>query len=40
MVKDPRDSRRKNEFITVRRILIDIYNRDNEMRKEVYREVL
>ena len=40
MVKDPRDRRRKNELITGCHILIDIYDRDNEMSGEVNREVL
>ena len=40
MVKDPHDSRRKNELITGRHIPIDIYDRDNEMSGEVNREVL
>ena len=32
MVKNPRDSRRKNELITGRRILIDIYKEEYEVR--------
>ena len=36
MVKDLCDSRRKKEFITGCYIPIDIYDRDNEMRGEVY----
>ena len=40
MVKDPRDSRKKNELITSCRIPIDIYDRDNEMRGEVNGKVL
>ena len=40
MVKDLRDSWRKNELITGHYIVIDIYDWDNEMRKEVYKEGL
>ena len=40
MVKDPRDSRRKNELIMSHCIPIDIYDRDNEMSGKVYGEVL
>ena len=40
MANDLRDSRRKNEIITGRRIPINIYDRKNEMRRKVYREVL
>ena len=40
MRQDPCDSQRKNESIMGRHIPIDIYDRDNEMRREVYREVL
>ena len=37
--QDPHDSQRKNKLITGRRILIDTYDKDNEMGREVYREV-
>ena len=40
MVKKPHDSRRKNELITSRRILIDIYKGEYEVRREVDRDVL
>ena len=40
MAKDPRDCRRKNELITSRRIPIDIYKGQNEVRNEVNRNVL
>ena len=40
MMKHPCDSRRKNELIMGCHISIDIYDRDNEMRREVYKEVL
>ena len=40
MEKDPRDSQRKIELIMGRCILIDIYDRDNEMRWKVYRKIL
>ena len=39
MAKDPRDSQRKDELITGRRILIEIKDRSDEVRKEVYRKV-
>ena len=39
MVK-PRDSGRKNEFITSRRIPIYIYEGQNKIRREVNRNVL
>ena len=40
MVKDSRDNRRKNELITGRHILIDIYKGKNEERREVDRNIL
>ena len=40
MAKDPRDSRKKNELIIGRRIPIDIYDRDNEMKGKVYEKIL
>ena len=40
MVNDPRDSRRENKLITDRRIPIDIYKKENEVRKKVYSKVL
>ena len=33
MANDPRDSRKKDKFITGRRVLIDIYKGENEVRK-------
>ena len=36
MVKDPHDSRRKDELITGHCILIDIKDRSDEVRGEVY----
>ena len=40
MAKDPCDSRRKDEFITSHRILIDIKDRSDEVRGEVYEKIL
>ena len=40
MTKKPCDSGRKNEFITSRRIPIDIYKGQNKVRGEVNRNVL
>ena len=40
MTNDPCDSRREDELIIGRRISIDINERDNEMRRKVYSEVL
>ena len=40
MTNDPHDSRRENEIITGRYIPIDIYERENEMRRKVYSKVL
>ena len=35
MAKDPHHNQRKNELIMGRHVFTDIYDRDNEMRKEV-----
>ena len=40
IANDPHDSQRENELIMGRCIPIDIYERENEMRRKVYREVL
>ena len=40
MAKDPCDSRRKNELITGRRILIYIKDRDDEVEGEVDGKIL
>ena len=40
MVKESRDSRSENELITGRRILIDIYKGEYEMRRKVNRKIL
>ena len=40
VANDPCDSKRKDKLITGRRILIDIYKRENEMRRKVYSKVL
>ena len=40
VANDPRDSKRKDKFITGCHILIDIYKRENEMRRKVYSKVL
>ena len=40
MVENLRDSRRKNELITGRRIPIDIYKGENEVRGKIYSESL
>ena len=40
MVNDPRDRRRKNKFIIGRHIPIDIDERENEGRREVFGKVL
>ena len=40
MANNPRDSQRKNEFIIGHRILIDIYDRDNEISGEVNRKII
>ena len=40
MVKEPRDSRRKNELIMGRRIPIDIYKGEYEVRRKVNRKIL
>ena len=40
MTNDPRDSRREKKLIMGCRISIDIDERENEVRKKVYRKVL
>ena len=40
MTQNPRDSERKDELITGRRIQMNIYNRQNEMRGKIYSEML
>ena len=40
MAKDPRESQRKDELITGRRILIDIKDRSDKMRGEVNKKIL
>ena len=40
MVKDPRDSRRKDKLVTGHRILIDIYKGEYEVRGKVYSKPL
>ena len=40
MAENPRDSRRKNEFIIGRRIPININEGENEVRRKIYRESL
>ena len=40
MAKDPHDSRRKDELIMGRCILIDIKDRSDEVSGKVYNEVL
>ena len=40
MAYDPRDSRRKDKLIMGRRILINIHERENEVRRKVYSKVL
>ena len=40
IVENLRDSRRKNELITGRRIPIDIYKGENEVRGKIYSESL
>ena len=40
MTNDPRDSRRENQLITSHHISIDIYERENEVRRKVYSKVL
>ena len=40
MVKKPCDSRRKNELIMGRRILIGIYKREYKMRRKINRKIL
>ena len=40
MAKNPCDSRRENELITGRHILIDIYKGEYEVRGKIYNESL
>ena len=40
MAENPHDSQRENEFITGRRILIDIYKGENEVKGKIYSESL
>ena len=40
MADNPRDSKKKDKLITIRRILIDIYKGENEMKGKVYSKVL
>ena len=40
MVNDPCDSRRKDKLITSRRVSIDIDEKENEVRREVYGKIL
>ena len=40
MVEEPHDSRRKNELITGRRILIDIYKGEYKMKRKVNGKIL
>ena len=40
MAKEPRDSRRKDELITGRCISINNYERKNEVKREVNRDML
>ena len=40
MAYNPQDSGRKDELIMGRRIQMNIYNRQNEMRREVYSKML
>ena len=40
MVQNPRDSRRKDELITGRRIHMNIYDIQNEVRGKIYSELL
>ena len=40
MANDPRDSQRKNELIMDQHIRIDIYEKENEVRRKVYSKVL
>ena len=40
MANDPHDNQRENEFITGRRISIDIHEKENEVRRKVYSKVL
>ena len=40
VVNDPRDSKRKDKLITGRHVSIDIDERENKVRREVYGKVL
>ena len=40
MVNDPCDSRRKDKLITSRCVSIDIDEKENEVRREVYGKIL
>ena len=40
VANDPRDSTRKDKLITSRRVSIDIDERENEVRSEVYGKIL
>ena len=40
MAKNSHDSRRKNELITGRRILIDIYEGQDDVRRKINRDIL
>ena len=40
MANDPRDSRKKDKFITGRRVLIDIYKEEYEVRGKIYSKSL
>ena len=40
VANDPRDSKRKDKLITGRRVSIDIEERENEVRREVYGKIL
>ena len=40
VANDPRDSKRKDKLITGRRVSIDIDERENEVRREVYGKIL
>ena len=40
MAQNPRDSGRKDELITGRRIQMNIYDRQNEVKGKIYSEML
>ena len=40
VANDPHDSKRKDKLITGRRVSIDIDERENEVRREVYGKIL